>query len=459
MPGINLIRNGDLTLARQIFLEMKRRILSGALRGGEAVPSTRELAREAGVSRNTALEAYEMLMAEGFLESRPGSSTRAAEGLNLGQPVEEKPFAPPETKAEGAGINFITGRPDLSVFPKYLWNKILSRAMTDLPTENLGYQWPEGYPPLRAEIAAWLLRSRGLAVSPDSVFVTAGATAALHLLTELLHRPDRAFVLENPGHYAIENILIHKGFPMRRVPVDQSGLIVPALPREPLSAVYVTPSHQFPLGGVLEAGRRVELVRLARAHDFHIIEDDYDSEFRYSGPPLSPLQAMDPNRVVYVGTFSKTLFPALRLGFALVPPALRTEWIIRRRFMDVQNPLAEQAALAEFMRQRKMDRHVRQMRGFYSRKRQALLTAIEETFQGRARPLGEAAGLHLVLEVEGAVFDEKFVDRAKTAGVRLHSLARYCPAAEGLENKLMLGYGHLSFDEIRDGLQRIRDLL
>lgn len=248
-------------------------------------------------------------------------------------------------------------------------SSLLRRVAEQAPAREWGYTGPAGLPALRAEIASWSLRSRGLTVLSQNIFVTAGATQALHLLAELLCVEGREIIVEDPCHSGMPRVLEQHGGHIRPVPVDHQGLQTENLHGKQACAVYVTPSHQFPLGGILPAGRRTELIRFARENDLYLIEDDYDSEFRYSGPPVAPLCSMDPARVIYVGTFSKILFPALRIGYVILPPDLHSSWRQLRTYADVQNPPFEQAALAEYLRTRKLDRHVREMRRIYGHRR------------------------------------------------------------------------------------------
>jgi GntR family transcriptional regulator/MocR family aminotransferase len=306
---------------------------------------------------------------------------------------------------------------------------------------------------LREEIAAWLLRSRGLAVESQNIFITAGATQALYLLGSLLAGENREILVEDPCHMGMLQVLREKNFKIRPIPVDKQGILTDYLPgKEKACAVYVTPSHQFPLGGILPAKRRTELIRYARDNDLYIIEDDYDSEFRYSGTPVAPLYSMDAERVIYVGTFSKILFPALRIGYVVLPPQFHKRWCHLRTHTDVQNPPFEQAALAEYLHSRKLDRHVQQMRRLYGQRRQALLQTAEEIFGTSCYPWGDAAGLHLVLEFPGKHFDNHFAKNCKQHGIHVTPVD-YHSICKGIHlEKLALGYGHLDCDEIRQGL-------
>jgi GntR family transcriptional regulator/MocR family aminotransferase len=356
-------------------------------------------------------------------------------------------------------VDFKTGRPDLKHFPKNLWLQFLRRAWEDLPPELWGYSGTEGIPALRREIADWVFRSRGMTVQPRDIFITSGATQGLHLLAELLSVFGKNILVEDPCHMGMLRVLQGKGFNILPVPVDEQGLQTDSLKGDGACAIYVTPSHQFPLGGILPAGRRAALIRFARENDIFIIEDDYDSEFRYCGPPVAPLCTMDPERVVYVGTFSKILFPALRIGYVVLPRQFHSRWRHLRRHVDVQNPPFAQAALAEYLSSRKLDRHVRRMGRLYGQRREMLLGALEEKFGRAWRAWGDASGLHLALAYPGFLFDKAFADRCRESGIRITPVD-YHSIRKGVHlDKLLLGYGHLEGGEIRRGVSLLYDCM
>lgn len=459
MWGIILQDNKEIGLARQIFISLKERILTGQIPQGEALPSTRELAKGLGVSRNTVCEAYDMLWTEGFIVSRQGAPSRVADGLQI-QSIQQSERAQNTDKILPAILwDFKTGQPDLSLFPWQTWNKMINDAAGSLSARQLEYSGPKGYEPLCEEIARWLLRSRSMEVSPEDIFITSGATQALHLLVEILHKENHVFALENPSHPGIRTVISDKGYPLHWMPVDSKGADITSLHGKNISAVYVTPSHQFPLGGILPANRRAALIRMAIEKDFYVIEDDYDSEFRYGGSPVTPIYAMNSSHVVYVGTFSKTVFPALRLGFAVLPKPLQAKWRHYRNYMDVQNPILEQAALTEFLRRRKLDKHVQRMRHIYGEKREALLKSLEMTFGDSAYPWGDASGLHVALQFPGFEFGSKFALRCKSAGIRVSPLAQYCVSRNDQKDKLLLGYGHLNSTQIQEGIKALRQVI
>lgn len=458
MWDMELRHHDEISLSRQIYLLFKERILSGLIAAGEALPSTRELATSLGVSRNTVCEAYDMLWTEGFIFCRQGASSRVAEGLQI-EHAAMKDGTGWKRATVSILYDFRTGQPDLSFFPWQQWSQILRDATGSFPVRQLEYTDPKGYDPLCEEIASWLLRARGMTVDPADVFITSGATQALHLLVDILRREDHAFALESPSHPGIRTVICDKGYPLYRMPVDRNGADVSVLHGKQVAAVYVTPSHQFPLGGILPAGRRAELIRLAIQKDFYIIEDDYDSEFRYSGPPVSPIYSMDSSHVVYVGSFSKSLFPALRLGFAVLPKPLQKKWRHWRRYMDVQNPVLEQIALCEFLRTRKMDKHVRSMRRIYGEKRNVLLRCVEEQFGETANIWGDESGLHMALQVPGMEFGAQFERDSQSAGIRVDPVARYCPEETQHADKLLLGYGHLTHEQIQNNVPALHKLI
>lgn len=458
MWGIELHDKNEISLVRQIFLSLKQHILTGQIPQGEALPSTRELAKGLGVSRNTVCEAYDMLLTEGFIVSRQGAPSRVAEGLHI---TPKEVVLPKKHKKERTPIlwDFKTGQPDLSLFPWPLWGQMIHSATNTLSVQQLEYSGPKGYEPLCEEIAHWLMRSRSMDVNPEDIFITSGATQAFHLLVDIIHKEGHAFALESPSHPGIHTVIQGRGDSLQWMPVDHQGADISCIRGKDISAVYVTPSHQFPLGGILPATRRSALIRLASEKDFYVIEDDYDSEFRYSGAPVSPIYSMDSSRVVYVGTFSKTLFPSLRIGFAVLPKSLQAKWKHYRNFMDVQNPVLEQVALTEFLRKRKMDKHVQRMRRVYGEKRNILLNAIEHSFSNAVQSWGDASGLHVALQFPGMEFGKRFMLNCRKAGIRIRPVSQYCSVQDNHKDKLLMGYGHLSDTQIRLGVQALFELI
>jgi GntR family transcriptional regulator/MocR family aminotransferase len=455
MWGIELDRASEQPLRRQIYQKLKECIMSGHLKSNDALPSTRELSQVLGVSRNTVGEAYDMLIAEGFVISRQGAATRVADGLSI-----TKTYPAPCVNTlprSRLKADFRTGRPDLRLFPQFLWRQLLHKAAEELPLALYGYTGPQGLPALRTEISAWLFRNRGVTVSPDDIFITAGATHALYLLADLLCGNGKKVFMEDPCHSGMLQTFLQKGCKVVPVPVDYQGMQTQCLPDgKDVCAVYVTPSHQFPLGGILPASRRAALIRFAQENDLYIIEDDYDSEFRYCGEPIAPLYTIEPQRVIYVGTFSKTLFPAIRIGYVILPKPLHRRWSILRTHMDVQNPPFEQAALAEFLHTRKLDRYVQKMRRIYGQRRQVLMEALKDTFGSGWIAYGDAAGLHIAIDFPDQRFDEMFGESCLQNGIYLKTVESHCIKKGTHQSKLLIGYGHLEPEEIRNGILILR---
>lgn len=459
MYSITLQKQNQISLKRQLYQSIREQILAGEMKAGEPLPSTRELSAQMKVSRNTVCEAYDMLITEGFVLSRQGAPTRVAEGLCMaGSP---KPAPAVQKKSEKRyTADFQTGRPDLRYFPKYLWQQILHKASEEISLAQLGYSGPQGLPELRAEISSWLFRSKGLLVDAEDILITSGATHALHLIAGLLCRRGNRIAIEDPCNKGILQTFVDAGCEIQPVPVDENGIRSEYLKNAAnVSAVYVTPSHQFPLGGILPAVRRAELIRFAREKGIYLIEDDYDSEFRYSGESVAPLYAMSPERVIYVGTFSKVLFPAIRIGYVILPRELQRDWCELRTHTDVQNSPFEQAALAEFLRTRKFDRHIRNMSRLYGQRRAVLLQALKDTFGDTWRAWGDAAGLHLAVQFPGMYFDESVLKKCADLGIRVAAVEQHCIQKGCHRDKLLLGYGHMEPKEIQESILRLKSVI
>lgn len=455
MLGIHLDRTLAVSLSRQLVEALRHRIMRGEIQEEEALPASRTLAESLAISRSVVVEAYEQLQAEGYIEGRRGSGCYVAPGVRI-QPCLSTPPPPvdPPPESNQAAIAFTTGLPALDLVPWHAWGKALKEAAPRLARS--GYGDPEGLPDLREALAAYLYRARGIRVTATDVMVTSGTTQALSLLTGICCNSRRGVVVEDPCHGAMQNLLRVAGIPMHPCPVDPQGLRVDAWPAPEAGLLYVTPSHQFPLGGVLPAPRRAQLSTWARHHGVRILEDDYDSEFRYEGPPLLPLRETDPDSVAFIGTFSKTFSPALRLGYAVLPPGLQADWRIRKHHSDIHNPLVEQAAMADFLASGRMEHHIHRMRKIYATRRNALLEALTSHFKDRVIIQGAAAGLHLVASFPGISFTPECMAHLQTTGVTVTPVSRYAMQQPGAyETCILLGYGHLEVKRIREGVRRL----
>ncbi|MFF8380048.1 PLP-dependent aminotransferase family protein [Streptomyces sp. NPDC015661] len=430
---------------------LREAVRSGRLAAGTRLPSTRELAADLGVSRGLVTEAYEQLTAEGYLRSDRGAGTwvggaaraavRGARDLAAGAP--------------GVRVDFRPGTPDLSLFPRSAWAAAQRSVLTRLPHPALGYPDPRGLPELRTALAAMLTRRRGVVADPERLVVCSGVAQASTLLGFVLRaRGLRRVGIEDPGSPEHGRLFASTGMETVWLPLDEEGLRPGPLADSGIRAVVVTPSHQFPSGISWSAERRAALLDWARSVDGYVLEDDYDGDFRYDRAPVGALQGLDPERVAYTGSVSKSLAPGLRLGWMLVPEALLDEVVERKRTMDLGNPVLDQAVLAEFVTRGGYDRQLRRCQRAYRERRDALLAALAEHLPG-TRVSGIAAGLHVIARVPGRFGPpERFLARAAEAGVALRPLEEYGTArpADG-DVRLVIGYAHLAPSAIGTGIR------
>ncbi|MEK0313377.1 MocR-like pyridoxine biosynthesis transcription factor PdxR [Cohnella sp. 56] len=441
----------------QVYQSLRSRILSGELEAGCKLPSSRALASQLGVSRNIVLEAYERLLAEGIVVARTGAGTFVAKGAALPAedsvpspspappPVWARPAVPLDETEPGGAISFRTGSPAMDRFPRNAWSDALRRVCREAPDSLFGYGDPAGEPELRAALAAYLRHSRGVETTPDRIVVTGGAIQALGLAAQLLLSPGDDAIVERPTIAEVRSLIGRTGARVHGVPVDEAGLRTSMLPdgiRPKL--IYVTPSHQFPLGGAMPIPRRIELLAYAARSGGYVLEDDYDSEFIYDAPAVHSLHSLAPERVLYIGTFSKILSPALRLGYIVLPAAWVPACTRLKRLADYENSRPEQLALAGFLERRTLHAHVHRMRKLYRRRRQMLVDSLREGLGDRLRVLGRAAGLHIAVRLAAPPADLQA--RLREAGVEAALIGADC---------LLLGYGHLQEDAIREGAARL----
>jgi GntR family transcriptional regulator / MocR family aminotransferase len=475
-PGIvalvPLYRGSRVPLHRQIYDGLRRAILEGMLRAGQRVPSTRALAAELGVSRFPVLTAYGQLLHEGYLEGRVGSGTyvRAAppddafRPARPGRPAKTAAAAPslPSTPAgaaraarpparpapdEWAVRPFRMSLPALDRFPHAPWARLVARHAHRLAPVHMAYGDPAGLGALRSAIAEHLRTTRAVRCEPDDVLVVSGSQAALRLCAGVLVGHGDRVAVEEPGYPGAHAALGAGGAEIVPVPVDNEGLVVDALRDEPgdLRAVYVTPSHQYPLGASMSAARRLALLDWAARRGAWVLEDDYDSEYRYVSRPLGALQGMDAHgRVVYIGTFSKVLFPALRVGYLVVPPALRETFLAARDALDVFSATLYQLALADFLAEGHFARHLRRMRGIYLARRDALLAGLARHCASVLSVHNADAGLHVATLLPPGTDDVEVVSRLAAHQLTATALST-CYRGPARRPGLLLGFG--GFDE------------
>jgi GntR family transcriptional regulator / MocR family aminotransferase len=434
-------------LRGQVERALRDAARSGRLPAGTVVPSTRVLARDLGVSRGVIVDAYEQLIAEGFLVTHPAARTIVAPGV---RPVSEMPVAPPQRAAR---CDFRPGVPDVREFPREGWSRAARRALRAVSPADLGYGDARGAVALRAALSEYLARVRGVVAVPAQIVICTGFAQGLGVAVKALaKRGIRRIALEDPAQPDLSTIVSAAGMSMVRVPVDDQGLIADRLEETGAQAVIVTPAHQFPTGSVLSPGRRRDLLGWAERRHGFVIEDDYDAEYRYDGPPVGALQGLAPERVVYAGSASKILAPALRLGWLCVPPAVVDPVTEVKKVADLGTPYFEQLVYAEFLRSGALDQHLRRMRHVYRRRRDALIGALQRRRAG-VTIRGAAAGLHLVAMLPRGADERQVVRAAAHFDVRLYPLGEYWrDRPERAPQGLVLGYAHLTEEEILDGV-------
>jgi GntR family transcriptional regulator/MocR family aminotransferase len=478
--------DSNAPLYQSLYTHIRTAILSGELTRGTKLPSTRALAEELNISRNTVLNAYRQLLAEGYLEGKEGSGTFVAHVLPeslLAAPRPEsrtpkavqqhraalpQPIFSERAKSQILAAHppsdgtlprpFVPEAPALDAFPYQLWSRLVVRQARRMPVNHFTYQDSAGYRPLREAIVAHITVSRQVHCTPEQVMIVSGSQGALDLAARMLIDPGDPVWLEDPGYSGARGAFLGAGAHVIPVPVDQEGLVVEiGIERAPdARLVYLTPSHQFPLGVTMSLARRLALLDWAKRANAYIIEDDYDSEFRFATRPLATLQGLDDsNRVIYVGTFSKVLFPSLRIGYMILPPALVDSFLKVRRMIDIHSPMLEQAVLADFMIEGYFTRHLRRMRTLYAERRGALLEAAQEL---PLEIVSAEAGIHCIGWLPDGIDDLAVAKKAIEYDLNLTTISSF--SMEPLPRKgLLLGYGGFDVQEIWEGVQRLRALL
>ena len=464
---VSLDGRGDLSV--RIYRQLLDAVLDGRLRSGERLPPTRELARRLDVSRNTVAVAYEWLAAEELVTSRVGAGTfvcteslgrvdgrHAPAGAGVHPRRAWESIPPTDVRSVDRPYNFAVGLPDARLFPLTTWRRLVARELRPAALRAVGYGDPGGHRDLRAAIARFIGVSRSVRAGADDVIVTSGAQQALDLIARVLIEPRSVVAVEEPGYPPARLLFKSLGARVAGVPVDAEGLDVSAIPRA-ARLVYVTPSHQFPIGTPMSLQRRAALLAWAERRGAVVIEDDYDSEFRFEGRPLDPLQSLDRGgRVVYVGSFSKVMLPTLRLGFLVAPASLQRALLTAKQLTDWHGEIATQAALARFIDEGLLARHIRKATREYAERRQRITTILQRDFARWLRLVPSAAGLHLTAgRAPGASINiDEVVHRAQASGVTVHALSRFCgesPAKSGL----VIGYGAIPTAKIEEGMRRL----
>lgn len=479
--SLELDKEKSLPLFRQLYAGLRAAILSGQLEGGTRLPPTRVLAQELRISRNTVVNAFEQLIAEGYLEGKIGAGTYVAHVLPeelLQVKAQAHQAEAPQRRAEheisrwglalsGTDVEavryadtvraFQPGIPALDQFPYALWAKLAANRWRAPETHLLSYVDAQGYPPLRETIASYLKATRGMKCEAEQVIITTGTQQALDLASRVIVNPEDTVCIEDPGYLGARVALAGTGAKLIPIPIDQDGLDVEALKARPenVRLVYVTPSHQYPLGVTMGLARRLALLEWAARTGTWILEDDYDSEYRYAGRPLAALQGLDQGgNVLYMGTFSKVILPALRLGYLIVPPSLVETFTRGRAVLDRQAPSIEQAILTDFISEGHFARHLRRMKGIYRERQDTLVEAARHHLAGLLDIQPATAGLHVMGWLPPGSDDQQAFHLAQARGVDSSPLSAYAIAPQP-RNGLVLGYACANPQAIRAAVKQL----
>ena len=453
--ALSLDPKGSDPMYEQLYSAIAAAIRNGELRYGEKLPSKRELCDQLGVSRSTVETAYDLLRAEGYVDARPRSGFYAADYVPLPGREEHLTIPPDERQAAGQGTResvFSTSAVDVSAFPYASWAKLYKEVVYNSP-ELLQRGGPQGEPCLREALTALLSEYRGVRSTPDQIVVGSGIETLMSQLITLFP-PNTVYALEDPGYPAIDRMLAARGSERRYVALDEDGMDAEALEQSGADVAYLTPSHQFPLGVTMPASRRSRLLRWAAGGDRYIIEDDYDSEFRYGGRPIPSMQGLDRlDRVVYVGTFSRSLAPSIRLAYMVLPPILLRRW---QNLFDRQQPTVsryEQTVMARFLSEGWYSRYLRRVGKRYADRRAALLDALRR-IKGAAVS-GADGGIHFLL-TNSRFSESELLRRAAESGLHLAGLSEFCHEVPPEPSTLVLGYGGLPTDRVEKAVERLR---
>ena len=473
---IPLSKEGE-PLFRQVYSGLREAILSSTFRADERLPSTRDLAEQLGISRTVVLLAYDQLLAEGFVIGRAGSGTYVATQFGSRHaPTEESRAAVrlsrfgsraatawsrmnfPQRRERSLLYDFAYGRSDLESFPFEMWRRILLRCARKRPVSGLDYGEASGNAALREAICTHLRRSRAVVCDPSQVIVVNGSQQALDLVARVLIERGHRVAIENPGYQGTKEVLRAAGAQLFPMAVDGDGMDPAKLPARARLA-FVTPSHQFPTGAILPLARRIALLDWAKRRNAIIVEDDYDGEFRYDGHPLESLQGLDrQGRVIYVGTFSRTVFPSLRIGYLIVPKNLVSSFSAAKWLSDRHTATLEQQALAEFISSGIYERHLRRQRRRNAARRRVLLESIAKYLGAAVAVTGAGAGAHVVLWLTRGVREETVITQAAERSVGIYGVSRYFLRASA-RNGVLLGYSRMREAEIREGIRRLGEIL
>lgn len=465
---LNIDKESSLTLYEQIYRQIRDQILSGAIPEGSMLHSTRDLAKALQVSRNTVDSAYQQLCSEGYVTSKACSGYRVesieTEHLNKKPQMDPPEFDKylPEFNEQGIAdtehINFQYGRLRFSDFPLHVFRKLINQTLMASDARLLSsYNNRKGELDLRFEIMKYLHESRGVICSPEQIIICSGTLHGISLLSQLMIKKAWRIAMEDPGYDSIRHTFENHGLELLPVKVCRDGIDLEELESSGVNSVYVTPSHQFPTGVVMPVGKRLDLIEWANQRNAYIIEDDYDSELRYTSRPIPSLHSLDRNgRVIYINTFSKAFSPGIRLSFMVLPPTLLEDY--QRLFHRYNCPVSvlDQKAICAFMKEGHWGRHLRKACVSNKRRHDVLIGAIADIMGLHATVLGKNAGLHILLEVKNGMTETELIQSAKKAGVIVYPVSGYYKDYSHYENnQVLIGFGSLSETEILNGIRQL----
>ena len=459
MFGFEINHQSDLSNVKQLENQIREAILSGRLEPGERLPPTRALAKDMQIARNTVLQAYDQLLAEGYLDAREGSGTYVA---NIGKlPIPNRMiYVPRKEQPENKDVvDFDAGNPEVSSFPRTGWAKKLKEACLDADEDAFSYHYFSGHPRLKKAIRDYVYRLKGIQCEEDQIVIVSGTAGGMEVMAKLFRESTKRIAIEDPCIHFVKNIFIDHKFELCPVKVDGQGMDINSLnDLNDIGLIYVVPSHQYPIGGVLPVSRRIALLQYANVQNAYVIEDDYDSEFRYRGEALQAMRNLDQERVIYLGSFSKIFTPSLRLGYMILPTHLVEKVTYYLQESNLWVNTIDQLAMAEFMEEFQMDKHIYRMRKLYENKRKHLIRCLTEVFGEHITISGESAGLHLLVTFDRELSEKDFISM-KIMKVEADFVEEYTIVKGHHKNRLVLGYGALSQDQILEGVARLQKAL
>jgi len=455
-----LNRKDDMPLYQQLYEYIKKEIVSSRVEVNDKLPSIRSLADYLNVSRNTVDMAYQQLLAEGYVESRPKSGLYVTNTQFDLLQTDKKPtvFLHPHSETKSCTYDFRYGKVDSRLFPLNEWKKRYNESLQTYRESLFTYQESQGEESLRKEIATYLYQSRGVVCSKHQIIIGAGTQQSLSLLAQMLKPSIRGIAFENPCYDGASFVFKQHGFSLKPVSLNNKGINIQELYDSLARAVYVTPSHQFPYGMIMPVSRRIELLKWANDRNGFIIEDDYDGEFRYKGSPIPSLQSLDTKgRVIYTGTFSKSFMPSLRISYLVLPEVLLKEYHERFSLYEQAVPTLHQRTLGLMMKNGEWIKHLRRVRTAYQLKHSTLLAALQKEFNKNITVSGESAGLHILIRMHNDMNEQELINAARKQDVSVYGTSRYwLTEVPKQKPHVLLGFGSLGREEIEEGIKRLK---